>query len=98
MKASLHQNQCTVPEIITILQDSTNSMRNLHQKDHAFLPAHSRANQDQDIIQRNNNMKTLASAKEQYGLSKRSEKPRDCWKPRDGNTSTDKVYFVKQII
>ena len=26
-----NQNQCTVPEIITILQDSTNSMRNLHQ-------------------------------------------------------------------
>ena len=27
-----NQNQCTVPEIITILQDSTNSMRNLHQR------------------------------------------------------------------
>ena len=31
MKASLQPNQCTVPEITTILQDSTNSMRNLHQ-------------------------------------------------------------------
>ena len=30
-KLVFNQNQCTVPEIITILQDSTNSMRNLHQ-------------------------------------------------------------------
>ena len=30
-KLVFNQNQCTVPEIITILQDSTKSMRNLHQ-------------------------------------------------------------------
>ena len=30
-KLVFNQDQCTVPEIITILQDSTNSMRNLHQ-------------------------------------------------------------------
>ena len=30
-KLVFNQNQCTVPEITTILQDSTNSMRNLHQ-------------------------------------------------------------------
>ena len=30
MKACLQSNQCTVPENTTLLQDSTNSMRNLH--------------------------------------------------------------------
>ena len=33
-----NQNQCTVPEIITILQDSTNSMRNLHQLLYILAP------------------------------------------------------------
>ena len=39
-------------------------------------------NQDQDIIQINNNAKTFAMAKEQYGFSKRSENPRSCTKPK----------------
>ena len=30
MKACLQSNQCTVPENTILLQDSTNSMRNLH--------------------------------------------------------------------
>ena len=41
-----------------------------------------KANQDEDIIQINNNTKTLVMAKEQYELSKGSENPMDSSKPK----------------
>ena len=41
-----------------------------HNKDHTLLPTYFRVNQDQDIIKIHNNMKTLASVKQQYGFGK----------------------------
>ena len=53
--------------------------------------------QDQDVIQINNNIKSLALAKKQYRFSKWSETLATIASP-NGKSSTDNVYVGKQTV
>ena len=56
-----------------------------------------RVNQDQDIIQINNNVKTLAMAKEPYGFSKGSENPSGCSKTKKQNLSLIRHIMLNKL-
>ena len=57
-----------------------------------------RANQDQDVIQINNNVKTLVKAKEQYGFSKGSENPKDCSESKWYNLPLIKFILPNKLL
>ena len=55
-------------------------------------------NQDQDVIQIDNNMETIAMAKEKNRFSEGSENLRGCGQPQKVEPSTDKACCAKQIV